>query len=264
MKLKLNLLAAAAAVVALVAPVAASAATAATNLELLLVAFDGSGATTKDYIRDLGVSAATIGTSDLSFGAPVGSLFSTAFTGVASSNIYWGVIAIDAPNSTSYTTGALAKLTAAGLGSFDQDSNVGVGGIIQNSLNALVTSFQKTPTTLGEYYGAAQLSGSNGVDLIGNLVGGGANAVVGKGTGTSLNFFKVDGQGTPSQINANAGLSAFNGNSAGGYFTLAADGSVTYTGAAAVVSAVPLPAAALLFGPGLLAMFGVSRRRQAA
>jgi hypothetical protein len=263
--MKLKLVAAAAVLAAFALPASAAVSTAATNLELLLVAFDGSGATTKDYIRDLGVSVSTIGTSNLTFAAPGSSLFSTAFTGVSSSNIYWNVIAIDNITAKAWTTGSLSALTSAGLGSFDMETNIGnTGGgteIVPGGLANLVANFRKTPNT--EYYGAAQLSGSNGLDLLGNLAGGGGNVISGHGTGTSQNFFQIAGDGTPSQINANAGLLAFDGNSKGGYFTLASDGGLSYTGAA-TPSAVPLPAAALLFGPGLLGLFGFARKRKAA
>jgi len=267
MKFNLKMIAAAAVLAAVALPASAAVSTAATNLELLLVAYDGSGATTKDYIRDLGVSVSTIGTSNATFAAPGSSLFSTAFTGVLASNIFWNVIAIDNNNSKAWTTGSLAALNGAALGSFDMDTNIGNSGtgveIVPGGLTSLVANFRKVAVTGTEYYGATPGAGVNGLDILGNLAGGIGNVVSGHGTGTSQNFFQIAGDGTVSQIRANTGLLAFDGNAKGGYFTLAADGGVTYTGAAAV-SAVPLPAAALLFGPGLLGLFGFARKRKAA
>ncbi len=264
--MKLKLVAAAAVLAAFALPASAVVSTAATNMELLLVAYDASGATTKDYIRDLGVSVSSIGTSNLTFAAPGSSLFATALSGVAASDIWWNVIAIDNNNSKAWTTGSLQSLTDAGLLAIDMNTNIGKNGtgtqILPGSLANLVASFQKTPAT--EYYGAAGGNGANGLSLVGNLVGGVGNVVSGHGTGSSQNFFQIAGNGTPSQINVNAGLLAFDDNTvAGGYFTLAADGGVSYTGAAAP-SAVPVPAAALLFGPGLLGLFGFARKRKAA
>jgi len=267
MKFNLKMISAAAVLAAVALP-ASAVSTAATNLELLLVAYDGSGATSKDYIRDLGVSVSSIGTSNLSFAAPASSQFLTAFTGVSASNIYWNVMAIDNNSSTAWTTGSLAALNGAGLVGFDMDTNIGSSGtaveIVPGSLVSLVANNQKS--TLTEYFGAAASAGSNGINLAANVVGGVSNLVSGHGTGTSQNFFQIAGDGTVSQIRANAGLLAFDGNAKGGYFTLAADGGVTYTGVVppAPPSSVPLPAAALLFGPGLLGLFGFARKRKAA
>jgi hypothetical protein len=257
MKLKLVV---AAAVMAAIALPAAAVTTPATNLELLFVAYDVNGSG-KDYVRDLGALATSIGTSNVSFGT--GTTFGTAtgnaFAGVTSSNIYWNVIAVDAGNSTAYTTGNLTKLNAAGNGSFEMDTNT---GLIATGLSNLVGNASWSKGN-GEYYGAAVASGSNALDLVGTLIGDGSKVVSGHGLNTSQNFFTIAGDGTASQIRANAGLSAFDGNAAGGYFTLSSLGALSYTGTAAP-SAVPLPAAAMLFGPGLLGLFGFARKRKAA
>jgi hypothetical protein len=258
MKLKLVI---AAAVMAAIALPAAAVTTPATNLELLFVAYDVNSSG-KDYVRDLGALATTIGASNVSFGA--GTTFGTAvgqaFASVTSSNIYWNVIAVDAANSTAYTTGNLTKLNAAGNGSFEMDTNVGTGGIVPNNLALLATNFSKGNS---EYYGATAGSGQNALDLVGALIGNSSKVVSGHGLNTSQNFFTMDGNGTASQIRANAGLLAFDGNAKGGYFTLDNTGALSYTGTAAP-SAVPLPAAAMLFGPGLLGLFGFARKRKAA
>jgi hypothetical protein len=95
----------------------------------------------------------------------------------------------------------------------------------------------------------------------------------GHGVGSSQNFLfatpDADGQSVDvSQLYVNAALSSAtdnaSGNAKGGYFTLVdAAGDLAWTGAAAV-AAVPLPAGALLFGPGLLALLGFGRRRKDA
>ena len=102
--------------------------------DLLFIAYDGNGSGAT-YVRDLG-SLSQIGDTNVNFAAPSGSIFGTQFSGVAASNIYWGVFAVDNTNTQHviYETNNLATQSAW------SDSNVaqvagtltsGLGGITQ-------------------------------------------------------------------------------------------------------------------------------------
>ena len=263
MNFKFKLLAAAAAL-ALSSVPALAAITTTSNPSLLFVAYDGSGATADTYVRVLG-SLSSIGTNNVSFSAPSASIFSSQFAGVAASNIYWNVFALDNANPNVYLTGVNAStLNSAGLGSFDVASVASVltgslGGLTQ--LDVAANGYSKAN---GEYTGSTNPSDqTNANKLTPNFEFGLFGS--GHGVGTSLNFKKVSGDdGSASQLFLNSALSAFNGDAKGGYFTLTdAAGDVTWTGQASV-AAVPLPAAALLFGPGVLTLLGIGRRRKSA
>jgi len=236
------------------------------NPDLLFVAFDGTGSGA-NYVRDLGSLSSINGTSNTTFSAPTSSIFSTQFAGVAASNIYWGVFAAyNDPSATSsvvYETNNLANLQGrddSAVPSVVGTLTSGLGGLTQLDLAA--NGYAKPN---GEYTGSTTLTDqTNGFKLLQNFSFGQPTAT--KGVGSSQNFLSMtqnsdNGTSDAAQLYTNAALSSFAaGNAKGGYFTLLdAAGDLQWT--ASTVAAVPLPAVALLFVPGLLAMFGLGRRR---
>jgi len=237
------------------------------NPDLLFVAYDhnGSGAT---YVRDLGSLSQL--SSNQSWTAPVGSIFGTQFASVAPANIYWNVIAVDSTvnKEVVYTTGSFAQQSGAGY--LNSDIGGGASTIIGSSFSALDNAANGYAKPNGEYSGAAAATDYSNGYTIANLASF-QNTTSGHGVGSSQNFIKSAADGTGdgfasaivSQLYLNSALSAFDGNSKGGYFTLLdAAGDISWT--ASAVTATPLPAAAALFLPGLLGMFGVARRRNKA
>ena len=257
MKIKFKTLAAAA-VLAAVSATASATINVSTTPDLLFIAWENSadGTTTNSYVRDLGVSLSAL-TTNQTFSAPAASIFTSQFP--TTTGLQWGVYALDNTSPAVYLTGSLSKL--AGLADTDVQAIAGgltasLGGITQ--LEVAANGYIKPN---GEYTGSSTASDqTNGVTL--NQTFDFGLPVAGKGVGASQNFLEVAPDGSASQLFTNSALSAFNGNAKGGYFTLAdAAGDLTWT-VSASVAAVPLPAAALLFAPGLLAMFGLGRRNK--
>ncbi len=266
MKIKFKLIATAA-VLALASSMAAAAINTSSSPDLLFVAYapilDGSGGST--YVRDLGSISSLA--SSTNFAAPTASIFASQFAGVDPTAIQWNVIAFDGTSPAVYLTGDSTVLVGL-KGSYVQQivgsETASLGGLTQLDLAA--NGYAKAN---GEYTGSTTLNNqTNGLTLTTYASFGNQNLVSGQGVGSSQNFIKVSRllynspTVTVTQLYLNSSLSAFDENANGGYFTLAdAQGDLSWTNAAAV-AAVPLPAAVLVFFPGLLAMFGLGRRRQ--
>ena len=223
MKLKFNLMASAA-LLALASAPAFAAINAGTTPDLLLIAYDGSGLSpTASYVRDLG-AISQIGNNNLTFSAPLSSIFSSTFSGVSPSNIYFTVAAVDGISPKLYSTGTVEN--DAGLVSADVAGNANgllgpLGGITQ--LDVASNGYIRPN---GEYTGSANAGDvTNGVRLT-NVFSFGF-PLSGQGVGSSLNFIKIDTDGTASLFDPNAALTG-----GGGYFTLLdAQGDVKWTGA---------------------------------
>jgi hypothetical protein len=274
MKFNLKKIAAAALLAAASLPSFAVINTTATNTSLVMVAFDFTGATGATYYRDLGsVNQILNATGNVSFAAPTASIFGSTFANVAASDIIWSVIGVDI-SSLKWTNYIASGTTALG------QQNIAVSDVVAGMAGNFGTFVALDDATKGfsrpngEYTGNGAVGGdgsfaTNAFDAAGRFSLGSYD--LGVGVGTSLNFFKVAQNpannltaSVITQINTAASGLAFQGAAKGGYFTLAdTAGNLTWTQAAAV-AAVPLPAGALLLGPGLLAMLGYGRRRNNA
>jgi hypothetical protein len=257
MKIKFNILAAAA--LALASSMASAAINVSSTPDLLLVAYDPATAST--YTRDLGVSLSAL-TTNQTFNAPANSIFASQFTGVATSAIQWNVVALNNVNGSqqSWTTGDISQFN-----DLHNNDVTSLSGVVTASLGGFT---QLDLAANGYYKGNGEYTGvKNGNDQTNGQVFANDFAygfpVSGNGVGTSQNFLHTANDGTTTQLAVNASLAAFGDGSdvKGGYFTLTdAGGDLTWTTSA--VAAVPLPAAVLLFAPALMAMFGIGRRRQ--
>jgi hypothetical protein len=272
MKFNLKSIAAAALLAAASLPSFAVINTTSTNTSLVLFAFDiaGSGAT---YYRDLGsVNQVLSATGNVTFAAPTASIFGTTFAAVAATDITWGVVGVDSASTRPSIYLAAGKSAVAATAV----DNGGVTGGLTGTFGTFVAldlasnNFAKAN---GEYTGNGAVGGDN--TFATNAFDAAGRATLntfdlGLGLGASLNLFKsqAPASGTVAgvtQINTAASGQAFLGGVKGGFFTLDAsgNGNLTWT-QAATVAAVPLPAGALLLGPGLLAMLGFGRRRNKA
>jgi len=263
MKFKFKTLAAAAAMAITAMPSFATISSGA-DPSLLLVVYDNTFAGNNTYYRNLGSLSSLAASGVTTFASPGGSIFSTQIAGLAPGDVGWSVIAVNNGNPAApavYFSGMQAGAIPAGIINVNLARDYAVGafpafGALDNAANGFIfpnNEYTGNPAQGGTNAGAK----SNAADTISAFTNG-ANGLGGAGLGTSENFYRTD-YSTLTQQYLSASGSAFDGGAPGGYFTLAADGTVTWTNPA--VSAVPLPAAAWLFGPGLVALFGTARRR---
>lgn len=269
MKLNLKMIAVAA---AMVATGSANATLTAANVpggsSLVLVAF--STATQDYYYRDLGYTlnqflpnAAVVAAGD---GGVIGdkspeagltidkttnasfadAAFGTWLSGETASNVRWLVTAGD-----SLTTGAngFSRLLQSVAGT--------AGPVGNGQVRAGAASVTGLPS-------AITLSGT-GTSVPATFTQNNLLQVATLGTldnASSLFYYTATTQTGSTAVTATANQF---GNSAGfATITLASNGDLSYSLAPASVSAVPVPAAAWLFGSGLMSMVGVVRRRKAA
>jgi hypothetical protein len=181
------------------------------------------------------------------------SAFSTWLTGQTTSEVFWALVGGD---SLSAGVNGVSRLLTTGLTGLTPFTNGqvtnAVGGPNLGNLPGLANPF-----TLSKSFasGAPSWMASNG-----GL--GGANTLTALGQGASLYYVARSAQSGPS---GNASSTTEFGNNAGkAVVTLALNGDLSYVLAAESVSAVPVPAAAWLFGSGLMALGGMVRRRRAA
>ena len=246
--------------------------------DLFLTAWDPVA--NMSYSRDLGVDLNTFlanGSSSAGMTSTFAgdSLFQTSFANSTASNIKWNIVAGDnvlSGGQFGYTTDALRILTtstvAPGTGFIFKNSSL-TGAT--NNINAFQGYQVNNPLPVGTGCGTNPSCvitnptdpGFGGNSTWGNNFGGnGTPSNVGTGFGSSLYFYYLTGSGSSSTIGAgsNAIQTAFANATGDGMWSLSANGTATY--AIPGVSAVPVPAAAWLFGSGLLGLVGIARRKQ--
>lgn len=269
MKLKFAL-AAAAVTMAFAAPAMALDSPSTGNGGLFLTAWDSSTGATTGYARDLGMTMDQFLVNpnvDLSFAADA--TFSSTFAGVAAADIRWNITAGDRvvdPNRL-LTTGAVdpgtitnGALNNAVLGAqIPMATDLNGRGIAPGTSVTQGVADTSDPDRIwgpnwGANFGGQTLNINNAAALGGTL---GFYLITQNGlTETSLTT-----QAIQQQLHVDQGLQAKTFAGIISTWTLNSDGSLSYNGTDVSPSAVPLPAAAWLFGSGLLGLVGVSRRK---
>lgn len=272
MKLK-HALAAAAVTMAFAAPAMAIDSPSTGNGGLFLTAWDSSTGATTAYARDLGMTMDQFLLNpnvDLSFAADA--TFASTFAGVAAANIRWNITAGDRVVDQN-------RLLSTAVTDPGNISNAAQNNGILGRQIPLVTDLNgrgispSTSVTQGVADAADpdRIWGPNwGANFGSNIL----NINNAAALGGSLGFYLITQNGlteTSATVNAlqsqffvdqGAQAKTFAGTDA--IWTLNTDGSLNFNGTEGAVSAVPLPAAAWLFGSGLLGLVGVSRRKAKA
>jgi hypothetical protein len=167
-------------------------------------------------------------------------LFASTFT--SGTGLNWAVFG---------GTGAIGAqvVNTTGLSNVTASAANNIGGA-NNSLDAWFAALNSTPVGTNNF-GTIALTDANSPAIVAPGYNGfiqGTTSMTGYGY---MDFVSLADLGTPV---------LFSDTPAKG-FTLAANGALTY-GEQAAVSSVPLPAAAWLFGSGLLGLIGIGRRKQ--
>jgi hypothetical protein len=244
------------------------------NSSLVLSVWDNVAQ--ESYIRDLGynmldfIPSAVTPATGLTINFSADPVFSSLFGNNNAADIFWNVTAADAAG-TGATAGRqiLSTATLNAEASSFSISNTGV----TNAANMFTTFFNNANTqpspdsttcaTSASCYstdaGDLQYTGDsswgpNWAALSGTLNNAG-------NLGSSLGFYSFT---TNSGLGfSQADKARFENAFGRASFTLAANGSMIYSIAGEVPSAVPVPAAIWLMGSGLLGLVGVARRRVA-
>lgn len=234
------------------------------NGELFLSVYDTVALTS--YTRDLGIDMNTFltngSTAGYSLNYAADATLASAFTGFSTNaNLLWNVAALDSTGGTIVGGQRYLSTTNASLATIKTTSNSKLTGgfsLVNDYVNA-VNGVDVDSTTNNSSVHASV----DGYSYFGN---GFMNNWRGKASfnstaavGQSLGFFALQASSTSGL----SGISATQFASADGNATwaLGTNGTLSYNVPAP--AAVPVPAAAWLFGSGLIGLVGVSRRKPA-
>ncbi|MHB8621747.1 MAG: VPLPA-CTERM sorting domain-containing protein [Sulfuricaulis sp.] len=248
------------------------------NGDLFLTAWDPVA--NMSYSRDLGVTLSSFlssatpaaGLTDVFAGD---SLFQSSFANSIASNIHWNIAAGDdlLPAGGSATTPGDLKILSTSTVTPGTGFKFTNGFMTTGANN--VNNFQgyqvTDPTPAGTGCGtnpSCVITNPADPGFGGNTTWssslGGTSATLSNastGFGSSLYFYYITGSGGSTISSATE--TAFKNATGDGMWSLASNGTATYTIPGAV-SAVPIPAAVWLFGSGLLGLVGISRRKRSA
>ena len=206
----------------------------------------------QSYVRDLGITLDDFLASPTSTGFTAGdAAFTSLFAGVNGADLRLNIIAADQVTGDGVDNGARVMTTfaiGANLMTFANVDGMAQQAVLwsgTNNLNGCDVSVSCTSTGLGPTYGG---DASWSTDYS-QQAAPGFNAGIGY---ASVNFYFMQGGEVATTQDVNEQLL--------GTMSLGTDGSVTF--ASANVAPVPLPAAAWMFGAGLMSLAGVIRRRR--
>lgn len=190
-------------------------------------------------------------------------LFASTFGNNDAANIQWNILAFD--NQASIASGLSRVITT--VNGTASPNNTGVGSLITagatNYLNALGTAIS------GVANSAVSTDPSSfafaGGDNFGDALNGGLQgSSSGTGFDAVLDFYYFARTVVSGSGSTLATAQQYANDTGAAHWTLAADGTATYSLAGEPVSAVPVPAAAWLLGSGLIGFVGAARRRKKA
>ena len=218
----------------------------------------GDGSVTGDKTPAVGLTLTKASAGYSNFGD---SSFSTWLTGQTQSDIRWFVSAVDNSGTTTASNvkrfitsskNASETATNGNLDGYTSSANAGgIGTLYANGSNGASVSTGATLDSAAAAWGTNFGLFTTGEDSHGQL-----------GSAISL-FYFARSAGTGVTTTAATGTRFGNGPTSYATVSLAANGDFAYTLAGPSVSAVPVPAAAWLFGSGLLSFGAFVRRRTA-